>query len=218
MRWSTPPPWASEMALSLATRSSTPISVFCRKILPSPLTEIVSGSLFWSRLLAWLWGRSSGTPTVRSGAETMKMMSRTSMTSTIGVTLISLMMPRRRWRRRPDSIAPPGIIPMRDSPSEISAALVDLPRQDCREFVREAFEALSLLVHLGRELVVENRRRYGSHEADCSCEQGLGNAGRHHGERGVLRGRNRLKARHDAPDGAEEADEGAGRADRRQNQ
>jgi hypothetical protein len=36
----------------------------------------------------------------------MKMISNTSMTSTIGVTLISLMTPRRlRLRRRPDPIA-----------------------------------------------------------------------------------------------------------------
>ena len=39
--------------------------------------------------LACVSGRSIGTPTVRSGAATMKMMSSTSMTSTIGVTLIS---------------------------------------------------------------------------------------------------------------------------------
>ena len=35
------------------------------------------------------FGRSSGTPTVSSGAVTMKMTSSTSITSTIGVTLIS---------------------------------------------------------------------------------------------------------------------------------
>ena len=34
-------------------------------------------------------GKSSGTPTVSSGAVTMKMTSSTSITSTIGVTLIS---------------------------------------------------------------------------------------------------------------------------------
>ena len=35
-------------------------------------------------------GKSTGTPTVNSGAATMKIISNTSMTSTIGVTLISL--------------------------------------------------------------------------------------------------------------------------------
>jgi hypothetical protein len=39
--------------------------------------------------LACVSGRSIGTPTVSSGAATMKMISSTSMTSTKGVTLIS---------------------------------------------------------------------------------------------------------------------------------
>ena len=38
-------------------------------------------------------GRSTGIETVSSGAATMKMISNTSMTSTIGVTLISLITP-----------------------------------------------------------------------------------------------------------------------------
>ena len=38
---------------------------------------------------AAVFGRSTGTPTVISGAETMKTISSTSMTSTKGVTLIS---------------------------------------------------------------------------------------------------------------------------------
>ena len=38
---------------------------------------------------ALVCGRSTGTPTVSSGAATMKMTSSTSITSTIGVTLIS---------------------------------------------------------------------------------------------------------------------------------
>ena len=42
----------------------------------------------WSSA-AVVFGRSSGTPTVNKGAVTMKMISNTSMTSTIGVTLIS---------------------------------------------------------------------------------------------------------------------------------
>ena len=38
---------------------------------------------------AWVCGRSTGTPTVKSGAATIKTTSSTSMTSTSGVTLIS---------------------------------------------------------------------------------------------------------------------------------
>ena len=51
--------------------------------------------------MAWVCGRSIGTPTVSSGADTMKMISSTSMTSTIGVTLISLITGLRRCRRLP---------------------------------------------------------------------------------------------------------------------
>src|SRR5580693_7853871 len=56
----------------------------------------VSGSGFWLSDLAWLCGRLIGTPTVSNGADTMKTLSNTSMTSTNGVTLISLMTGRRR--------------------------------------------------------------------------------------------------------------------------
>ncbi len=51
--------------------------------------------------------------------------------------------------------------------------------RDRRELVGEAFQALGLLVHLGRELVIENRRRNGGNEADRSREQGLGDARLH---------------------------------------
>ncbi len=43
------------------------------------------------RALAAVLGSSTGTPTVSSGAATMKMINSTSITSTNGVTLISAM-------------------------------------------------------------------------------------------------------------------------------
>ena len=50
---------------------------------------------------AAVFGRSTGTPTVSSGAVIMKMTSSTSMTSTIGVTLISAIgCALRRWMPR----------------------------------------------------------------------------------------------------------------------
>ncbi len=49
----------------------------------------VSGSLSLFSGLALVFGRSTDTPEVISGAVTMKMISSTSITSTIGVTLIS---------------------------------------------------------------------------------------------------------------------------------
>src|SRR5579883_169421 len=219
MRSSKPLPRASAIALSLGTSSSRPISVFCKNTLPSPLSERVSGSLSWSRLFACDCGKSIGTPTVKSGAETMKMMSNTSMTSTMGVTLISLMTLRRRRRRDPASAPRPAapLIPMAypqslggTRPPPRSAALVDLARQNRRKFVGKSLQALGLLVHLGGELIVENRRRYGGHKPDRGRKQGFRNAGGHHGQRGVLRRRDRLEAGHDAPHRPEQAHEGAG--------
>ena len=52
-------------------------------------TVMNSGLLSVGRAGAAVLGRSTGTPTVISGAETMKTISSTSMTSTNGVTLIS---------------------------------------------------------------------------------------------------------------------------------
>jgi len=128
---------------------------------------MVSGSVFWLSDLAWLCGRLIGTPTVSSGADTMKTMSNTSMTSTNGVTLISLMTARRRRPCLPldaDAITFPAIVP---SPAVPSPALVDLPRQDRGEFVGEPLQPLGLLVHLGGELIIENSRRNGGNEANC---------------------------------------------------
>src|SRR3984893_18778279 len=218
MRSSTPPR-ASVTALSLGTSSSIGISLFCRNTLPCRLTESVNGSRSWSRLLAWVCGRSIVTPTVRSGADTMKMMSSTSITSTMGVTLISLITALRRCRRLPTGppIAAPPIAMLR-SPALKLCALVDLPRQDGGKFVREPLQALRLLVHLGTELVIENGRRYGGHKPDGGCEQRLRDAGRHHGKRGVVRRRDRLQARHDTPDRAEQADERPRGTDGREHQ
>ncbi len=49
----------------------------------------MTGSLGAVIASALVFGRSSGTPTINSGAVTIKITSSTSMTSTIGVTLIS---------------------------------------------------------------------------------------------------------------------------------
>src|ERR1700730_10077646 len=158
----------------------------------------VSGSVFWLSDLAWLCGRLIATPTVSSGADTMKTMSNTSMTSTNGVTLISLMTARRRRQCLPldaDATTFPAIIP--------SPALVARPRQDRGEFVGEPLQPLGLLVHLGGELIIENSRRNGGNEANCGCKQRFRDARRHHRQRGILRRRDRLEAGHDTGHGAE---------------
>src|SRR5260370_25876586 len=175
---------------------------------------MVSGSLSWSRVLALVCGRSSGTPTVSRGAETMKMISRTSMTSTIGVTLISAMTGRRRCRRRPPATAAvPAPIAILRTPYPLSSPLtplapfIDLPRQNRGKLVGEPFQALGLLVHVGYELVIENSRRYGGHEADCGCEQGFRDTRGDHRQRGGLLARDRPKPPHDPPDPAQDARE-----------
>src|SRR6202043_2930219 len=106
--------------------------------------------------LAWLCGRSIGTPTVSSGADTMNTMSSTSMTSTNGVTLISLITGRRR--RLPPRAETALIVPAAMIPVPLpSPALVDLPRQDRGKLVGKPLQPLGLPVHLGHELIIENR-------------------------------------------------------------
>src|SRR5882757_5014490 len=213
------PPRASVMAFSLGISSFIATSVSLMKILPLMSTESCSGVLSCSKLLALVCGRSSGTPTVNSGAETMKMINSTSMTSTIGVTLISAITDAlRRPRREPPADEFATFIAMicrsrcPHTLYRLSRPLVDLARQDGRKFICEALQPLRLAVHLGGELVVENRRRDGRDQADRGGKQRLGDAGSHHRQRRVLGRGDRLEARHDAPDGAEQADEWTGRA------
>src|SRR5271166_5378878 len=144
----------------------------------------------------------------------MKMISSTSMTSTIGVTLISAMTGLRRCRRLPATAAAPEFMAM----AIPLPLLVDLPRQDSGELVGETLEPLRLLVHIGNELVIENGRRYGGNEPDGGREQSLRNAGSDHRERRRLLAGDGAKAGHDAPYRAEQADEGARRANGRQHQ
>ncbi len=92
MRRSGPPGLCSAaMARSRGTSWSSGTSVSCRNTRPSGFTVMVSGSCSWASGCAAVRGRSTGTPEVIMGAATMKMMSKTSITSTKGVTLISAM-------------------------------------------------------------------------------------------------------------------------------
>ena len=129
-----------------------PSSSFWTRICPSAVSAIVSGSSCSEGSgAAAVFGSSIGTPTVSSGAATMKMMRSTSITSTIGVTLISAI-GRRRTRR------PPRARPEPCSEAPMSGRRpVELPRQDHRELVREALVAADHLVGVLAELVVEDR-------------------------------------------------------------
>ncbi len=138
------------------------------------------------------------------------------MTSTSGVTLISLIAEKEDRRRLPRRVyppfAPPDAAPMpytrssswREMIAENSSAKFSNLRPDLRR--------------VGGELIVEDCRRYGSKKAKSRRKERFGDARRHHRKIGVLRIGDGLERGHDAPDGAEQADEGRGRADRRQEQ
>ena len=138
------------------------------------------------------------------------------MTSTNGVTLISLMTGRRRRR------LPPRAEPVLRVPAAIAES--PQPRSSiCRDRMAVNSSAkpskpLRLPVHLGGELIIENRRRDGGNEADCGREQQLGDAGGDHRQRGVLRLRDRLEACHNARHRAEQPDKRPRRTHRRQDQ
>src|SRR6266404_4991446 len=130
--------WSRGTKVSSASRT-----VSCRKILPSALTVTTSGSLFSLIAGACAFGRSTGTPTVRSGAATMKTMSNTSMTSTSGVPAAAVAMPpaaadqSRRHR---------------------SGLLIELARQDRAELAGERFEPPGVASEIGRQFVVGDDR------------------------------------------------------------
>src|SRR5690606_14799529 len=173
---------------------------------PSPASAIVSGSSgSLGSAVAAVFGSSICTPTVRRGAASMKMIRSTSITSTKGVTLISdIGRDARRRRRLPSP---------RITPVPMSGRLVELPRQDQGEFVGEALVHADNRLGLAVELVVEDHRRDRGEKAEAGRKQRLGDARRHHREVGRLLEGDLLEGVLDAPDRAEEADEGGGRAD-----
>jgi hypothetical protein len=79
------------IAIRRGTSFSNSTAVSWMNTIPPASIEITSGSSAWVMGWALVLGRSTSTPTVSSGAVTMKTTRSTSMTSTKGVTLISLM-------------------------------------------------------------------------------------------------------------------------------
>src|SRR5262245_1099285 len=137
------------MATNFGVSVSSPTSEFCRNKRPSCFTETVNGSLSpWSGF-ARVYGNSIGTPTVRRGAATMKMMSSTRLTATKGVTLISLIGAKtlRRRPRRPPLPKEAMLDPIPNTPSvhplvkhPVSCPLVQLPRYDGGKLVGKIFQ------------------------------------------------------------------------------
>ena len=143
----------------------------------------MSGSVPGGICLASVRGRSTGTPTVSSGAVTMKMISRTSITSTNGVTLIS---PAGSCGR--DLRSPPAGFGDRHY-------MRSLRRRETRARLhRRSLPCGPRSDQIAGELVVENHRRNGRDKAERGGEQRFGDAGRHDGEIGLLLARDMVKA------------------------
>src|SRR5688572_25126834 len=199
-----------------STISASLSSASARKTCPVDLIDRVTGLASTFNGAARVCGRSSGTPTVMSGAATMKMTRSTSMTSMNGVILISLITPRRPRRRRRPAPAPttPAVPAIALSSGSERDALVDLAGQDGGELVGKPLEPGLQLTDLRLQLVVGEHCRDRGEEADRRREEGLGDPGRDHGQAGVFRRGDRSEGIHDAPDRPEQADIGAGGADR----
>src|SRR5574343_243380 len=134
-------------------------------------------------------GRSTE-PVVIIGVATMKMTSRTSMTSMYGTTLISFF--RRRWRM----------------------ALSHLALDDVGELFHERLVAGGQTVDVVREAVVGEHGGDRREQADGGGDQRFGDA-RGDGSQGCLADVGQAaEGVHDAPDGAEQADIRGNRADR----
>ena len=92
--------------------------------------------------MALTLGRSTLTPCWTSGAVTMKMTSSTSMTSTIGVTLISDITPRARRLFRPISL--PAMLLLRPLLFEVAANALGRAKSLKAADVRDAVAATSI--------------------------------------------------------------------------
>src|ERR1051325_5317418 len=122
----------------------------------------------------------------------MKMMSKTSITSTSGVTLICEMVSvaEELWS---NAIA--------------SSLAQEVTFRDVQKFGREGFHLGGEDAHLAGEAVVHDDRGNGGGEADGGRDQRLGDARRDRLDAGGRRRREAAEGGHDAPPRAEEPDE-----------
>src|SRR3546814_7614788 len=91
----------------------------------------------------------------------------------------------------------------------------DVCSSDLQLFAKD-LEARIEAINATREEVVGDDRRNRRDQAHGGRDQRFGNAGRNSGQRRLLDVTDRDEGAHDAPDGAEQTDVGAGRTDRRQ--
>src|SRR2546425_7041374 len=156
-----------------------------------------------------VFGRRTSMPRVIMGAVTMKMISRTRMTSTRGVTLMSDSAGPNRPRPRPGrviAIASDADLARFDG-SRGGAAGLDLGLGDRGESEDEAIDAAAQTARPGQEEVVADDGRDGGEQSGGGGDQRLGDPGRDRREAGGAGDADSLKGVHDAPDGPEQPDE-----------
>src|SRR5215813_5325744 len=182
------------------------ISTSPRKIRLLASTESTSFFSLDSTGAARVSGRFTFTPCWMRGAVTMKMISRTSITSTMGVTLISLIVVR------PGAPLPPDMAMTRCS----APLLEEVPLDDVQEVRRE-------IGHLGvehldpaDERIVRHHRRDGGEEASGGGHQGVPDRRRHGGEGRVALLGDLVEGGEDAHHRPEEAHEGSSGSHRAQ--
>ena len=175
--------------LELLGRSCRGSSVSWMKILPALSTLMVTGSLSVCSCWPLVSGSSMGTPTVSSGAVTMKTISSTGIASTNGVTSVSLHRGVLAGAAAPAAARADrgGYAGRHGRDTSGSGPHVDLSRDDGRELVGERLQPLAQPQKVGRELVIEDNRRNGGEQAQRGGEQRFRNARRHHRKIGVLR-------------------------------
>src|SRR6185312_2369848 len=142
---------------------------------------MTAGSLSFCTDFAFDCGSWMSTPRFKSGAVTMKMINKTSITSIYGTTLISALslwrlrcLPRPCIRRLQRIRACDGV---RNSTRSHHVVHVRLTREDRGEFLDERVVAHADAFELGCEAVVEPDRRNGGEETHRGGDQRFGNAG-----------------------------------------
>src|SRR3569832_1120565 len=136
-------------------------------------------------------GRSTFTPCVSSGAEIMKMMSSTSITSMYGTTLISAM---RRLRCRG-----PGVMTRVSALRSSHTSRARLPLQHRGKFLQEVVIAIDDAVELGRVTVVREHNKDGGEEAHRGGDEDHNKTKHHHRQAHLIDVRERAERIHDAP-------------------
>src|SRR4051794_23670467 len=141
------------------------------------------------------------------------MMSSTSMTSMNGVTLISCASENSSSFSM--SAMEPATSLLRRARHHAGARAIEIARHEPRHRARSSPDEIEIAARGAREMIVDDHGRDRSDESDRRRQQGFGDTRRDDGKVRRLRFRNADKAVHNAPHGAEQADEWRGGADRR---